>query len=155
MMGGAGANTRFSTLGVAPHQLVVGGLLLSTLLASSLLVMSLFGGKSGFLFVLVMVGVALSFGMISPNTTTAALRPMPHSLGTANAVVAFAQMVAAALSSGLVTALFDGRTAFSVAIVMLACCLIAVVAYFGIARPAERGGVHSSTLIRNRSHPGR
>lgn len=41
-------------------------LALSTILATSLLLM---GGKSAVVVVLVMVGVALSFGLISPYTT--------------------------------------------------------------------------------------
>jgi MFS transporter, DHA1 family, multidrug resistance protein len=138
VMVGSLANMRLSTWGFAPNRLIVAGLILSTLLAASLLIMALIGGKSGALFVLVMVGVALSFGVIAPNTMNAAVEPMPDIVGAASAVMAFAQMVAAALSSALVTGLFDGRTAASIGIVMLGCCLIATASYFGIARPAER-----------------
>ena len=93
------------------------------------------------LVVLVMVAVALSFGLISPNAMTAALQPFPEIAGSVSAVMAFVQMAGAALSSGLVAGLFDGRSALSMAVVMVAFCLLAVASYVGVARPAERSAL--------------
>ena len=47
-------------------------------------------------------------------------------------------MTAGAAASGLVAVLFDGRSALSMATVMAACSLLALVAYCLFARPAER-----------------
>ena len=84
------------------------------------------GGKSVILVVLVMVGVALSFGLISPNVMNGAMQPLPEIAGSASAVLVFVQMVAAALSSGLVAKLFDGRSAFSMAVAMVFFCSLAL-----------------------------
>jgi hypothetical protein len=47
-------------------------------------------------------------------------------------------MTAGAAASGLVAALFDGRSALSMAVVMAASSLLALIAYCLLARPAER-----------------
>jgi MFS transporter, DHA1 family, multidrug resistance protein len=66
-----------------------------------------------------------------------ALRPMPDIAGSISAVMAFVQMIAAATSSALVAAFFDGRSALSMALVMLSFCLLAV-ASVGLVGPAKR-----------------
>jgi MFS transporter, DHA1 family, multidrug resistance protein len=137
VMGGTVANERLSTFGASPDQLITIGLTVSTLLAAFLLVMALAEVKSIVVIVLVMVGVALSFGLISPNATTSALQPMPKIAGSVSAVIAFVQMLAAASSSGLVAEFFDGHSAFSMAIVMISFCLFAIASYVGVARSAE------------------
>ncbi|MEI9984497.1 MAG: Bcr/CflA family efflux MFS transporter, partial [Aliidongia sp.] len=138
VMGGTVVNTRLSTGGASPSRLIALGLMLSTLLAAALLVMALAGGESIILVVLVMVGVALSFGLISPNAMSGALQPMPEIAGSVSAVMAFVQMLAAAVSSALVAELFDGHSAVSMAGVMASFCLLAIASYIGIARRADR-----------------
>jgi MFS transporter, DHA1 family, multidrug resistance protein len=54
-------------------------------------------------------------------------------------------MTAGAASSGLVAVLFDGRSALSMAVVMAACSLLALMAYCLLARPAERR-IHSRAV---------
>jgi DHA1 family bicyclomycin/chloramphenicol resistance-like MFS transporter len=138
VMGGTVINKRLTAWGASPGQLITIGLIVSTLLATSLLAMALAGGASIILVVLVMVAVALSFGLISPNAMAGALQPLPEIAGSASAVAVFVQMIGAALSSGFVAGLFDGRSALSMAVVMVAFCLLAVASYVGVARPAER-----------------
>ena len=138
VMIGTLANKRLDRWGVSPSQMIVIGLALSTVLATSLLVMAIAGGKSIAVVVSVMIGVALSFGLISPNAMNGALRPMPDIAGSISAVMAFVQMIAAASSSALVAALFDGHSALSMAVVMLAFCLLAVASYVGVVGPAKR-----------------
>jgi MFS transporter, DHA1 family, multidrug resistance protein len=137
VMAGTGLNQRLSNWGASPGQLITIGLVLSTLLAAALLVMALMAGRSMPLVVLAMVGVALSFGLISPNAMSGALQPMPAIAGSVSAIVVFVQMLAAAFSSGFVAALFDGRSALSMAAVMVVFCLLAIVSYLSIARDAE------------------
>jgi DHA1 family bicyclomycin/chloramphenicol resistance-like MFS transporter len=103
--------------------------------------MALAASDSIGLVLLVMVGVALSFGLISPNTVAGALQPMPRIAGSVSAVVVFVQMMAAALSSWLVTELFDGHSAVSMAAIMISFCLLAIASYLGVARPAERSAL--------------
>jgi fucose permease len=122
---------------VTPDQMIAMGLALSTVLATCLFVMTIAGGKSTAVVVSVMIGVALSFGLISPNATDGALRPMPDIAGSISAVMAFVQMIAAAASSALVASLFDGRSALSMAQVMLSFCLLAV-ASVGLVGRAKR-----------------
>jgi DHA1 family bicyclomycin/chloramphenicol resistance-like MFS transporter len=138
VMAGTLVNKRLDRWGVSPGQMIALGLALSTILAASLLVMAIAGGKSIAVVVAVMIGVALSFGLISPNAMNGALRPMPDIAGSISAVMAFVQMLAAASSSALVAALFDGHSAFSMAIVMLCFCVVAIASYVGVVGPAER-----------------
>ncbi|MEA2729478.1 MAG: transporter, family, multidrug resistance protein [Acetobacteraceae bacterium] len=141
VMGGTFINKRFGAWGVSSGQMITIGLTVSSVLAVCLLVMAIAGGKSIILVVLVMTGVALSFGLISPNAMNAAMQPLPEIAGSASAVVAFVQMIAAASSSGLVARLFDGHSAFSMAVVMVFFCALAVASYVCVVRPAERFAV--------------
>jgi MFS transporter, DHA1 family, multidrug resistance protein len=138
VMGGASVNRRLGAWGVSSAQMIMIGLAVSTVLAAVLLVMALAGGKSIALVMLAMIGVALSFGLISPNAMNGAMQPMPRIAGSVSAVLVFAQMLAAASASALVALLFDGHSARSMAEVMLLCCVLAVVSYVGVARRAER-----------------
>jgi DHA1 family bicyclomycin/chloramphenicol resistance-like MFS transporter len=138
VMAGTLINKRLDGWGVSPGQMIAIGLVLSTVLATCLLVMAVAGGRSIPLVVLVMVGVALSFGLISPNAMNGALQPMSDIAGSTTAVAAFVQMVGAASSSALVAALFDGHSAFSMAVVMLSFCLLAIASYVGVVGPARR-----------------
>jgi DHA1 family bicyclomycin/chloramphenicol resistance-like MFS transporter len=131
VMAGSLLNRRLSGWRVTPRQTIAIGLSLSTALATCLTVMALADGRSMPLVVLVMTGVALSFGLISPNTISEALEPVPAIAGAAGAVVMFVQMLGAAFSSWLVSWLFDGRSALSMAVTMLAFCLLAIAAYLG------------------------
>jgi DHA1 family bicyclomycin/chloramphenicol resistance-like MFS transporter len=138
VMGGTFVNNRLGSWGVSPRQMIVSGLTLSLVLAAFLLVATLVGVKSIALVVSVMIGVALSFGLISPNAMNAAMQPMPKIAGSAGAVIVFIQMLAAALSSGLVAGLFDGHSPLSMAAVMTSFCILAIASYACVARPAER-----------------
>lgn len=128
VMAGSLLNQRLSGR-VTPRQMIAIGLSLSTALAMCLLLMALEGSQSVLLVVLVMTGVALSFGLISPNAISEALEPLPAIAGAAGAVVMFVQMLGAALASWLVSWLFDGRSALSMAITMLLFCLLSSAAF--------------------------
>jgi MFS transporter, DHA1 family, multidrug resistance protein len=127
VMAGTFVNKRLDDWGVSPAQMIAIGLTLSSVLAAVLLVMAIAGGRSIILVVSVMIGVALSFGLISPNAINGAMQPMPRMAGSASAVLAFVQMIAAASSSALVAGLFDGHSAFSMAVVMASFCALAIV----------------------------
>lgn len=75
VMAGARGSRKPSGWGLSPAQVIKLELALSNILAISLLLM---GGKSAVVVVLVMVGVALSFGLISPYATKEALRQIPE-----------------------------------------------------------------------------
>ena len=138
VMAGSLLNQRLSGRGVTPRQMIGIGLSLSTALATCLMVMALADGRSILVVVLVMTGVALSFGLISPNAISEALQPVPAIAGAAGAVVMFMQMLGAASSSWLVSWLFDGRSALSMAVTMLVFCLLAIASCLGVTVVAGR-----------------
>jgi DHA1 family bicyclomycin/chloramphenicol resistance-like MFS transporter len=138
VMAGSLLNQRLSGRGVTPRQMIGIGLSLSTALATCLMVMALADGRSILVVVLVMTGVALSFGLISPNAISEALQPVPAIAGAASAVVMFMQMLGAASSSWLVSWLFDGRSALSMAVTMLVFCLLAIASCLGVTVVAGR-----------------
>nr|WP_244608731.1 MFS transporter [Bradyrhizobium algeriense] len=137
VMLGTRVNRILGRLGLSPAPVILAGLALSTFLATSLVIMTLAGGKSAVLVVIVIVGVALSFGLISPHTTNEAVRPMPEIAGTISAARAFVQMIGAASSIAMVAALYDGHSVFSMAALMLGFCLLAFAIYVGVVLPAE------------------
>lgn len=138
VMAGAFLNGRLGQLGIAPGHLMTIGLTLSTSFASLLLIATLCGVSSGVLVVCVMVGVALSFGFISPNATSGAMQPMPQIAGSISAVAGLLQAATAAGSSALVAFFFDGHTARSMAGTMLLFSLLAVALYVQVVSPAKR-----------------
>jgi MFS transporter, DHA1 family, multidrug resistance protein len=141
VMGGTFVNNRLGSRGVSPSQMIMIGLTLSLVLAMLLLVATLAGVQSIALVVLVMIGVALSFGLISPNAVNAAMQPVPTIAGSAAAVVVFVQLLGAGSSSALVAGLFDGHSPLSMAAVMVSFCIFAIVSYAFVARPAEVRGL--------------
>lgn len=132
VMIGAFFNKRLDRWGVSPGQMILPGLALSTLLATCLLLTAIADSQSIVMVMSAMIGVALSFGLISPNAMNGALRPMPDIMGSISAVMTFVQMICAAASSALVASLFDGRSALSMAVVMLLFCLAAIASYVGV-----------------------
>jgi DHA1 family bicyclomycin/chloramphenicol resistance-like MFS transporter len=138
VMVGTHVNLRLGAWGVSPSRLIAAGLAITIVLAAFLLSTALLGWTTMAVVIVVMVGVALSFGLISPNAIHAAMQPLPQIAGAVSGTSGFMQMAAAASSSGLVAALFDGRSALSMGGVMLAFSLVAAGSYLWIARPAER-----------------
>jgi DHA1 family bicyclomycin/chloramphenicol resistance-like MFS transporter len=90
------------------------------------------------LVVSLLVAVAVAFGMGIPNVISATMHPLPQIAGVVGAVSGSIQMMAGAISSGLVACLYDGRSALSMAAIMTLCSLLALASYLLIARPAER-----------------
>lgn len=129
VMAGARGSRKLSGWGLSPAQVISVELALSTILATSLLLM---GGKSAVVVVLVIVGVALSFGLISPYATKEALRRIPEVVGSISAARTFVQMIGAASSSAI-----DGHSVFSMAVVMFAFCLFRVRLAWASLLPAE------------------
>jgi DHA1 family bicyclomycin/chloramphenicol resistance-like MFS transporter len=138
VMGGAFLNGRLGLLGIAPGQLLTLGLVLSTVFSSLLLVATLGGWTSESLVVSVMVGVALSFGFISPNATSGAMQPLPRIAGSVSAVVGLLQTTASAGSSAVVAIFFDGHSALSMAGAMLFFSLLAAGFYLRVVYPDRK-----------------
>ena len=135
---GAAISKRLGGRGTPPELAIASGLALSSVLAAALLICTLAGATPIALVALVMAGVALSFGLISPNALDLALRPHPEKAGAAGAVALCAQMIGAALASDLVARFFDGHSALSMAATMLAFCLAAMAAFLAALWPAKR-----------------
>lgn len=129
VMAGARGSRKLSGWRLSPAQVITVELALSTILATSLLLM---GGKLAVVVVLMMVGVALSFGLISPYATKEALRQILEIMGSISAATTFVQIIGAA-SSGAI----DGHSVSSMAVVMFAFCLLSGAACLGIVLPAE------------------
>ncbi|UIY44339.1 hypothetical protein [Methylobacterium radiotolerans] len=117
--------------------MIAAGLALATG-AAALLVAALARPPAALPVIAAMVGVALAFGLVSPNAMHGATERNPEDAGAASAVAVFLQMLAAAIASDLVARFFDGRSALSMAAAMLGCCLAAAAAHAGLARSAPR-----------------
>ena len=77
-------------------------------------------------------------GIVRPNAVQGALEPVPESAGVASAVVTALQMLVGGLSSAIVAAWFDGRSAISVTAMMAITALASASVYAVVVRPAER-----------------
>jgi MFS transporter, DHA1 family, multidrug resistance protein len=95
------------------------------------------GLTSPALFTGLLIVVALAFGLTIPNVMNSTMQPLPDIAGAVSAAAGSVQLTAGAASSGLVSLLFDGRSALSMTAMMTLCSLLGLGAYFLIARPAE------------------
>ena len=138
VMSGALLDSRLSRRGVSAALVLTVGLTLLAAAAATLLAMTVTGWTPPALVAALLMAVALAFGMTMPNIMNATMQPLPEIAGTVGAAAGSIQMTAGAVSSGLVAALFDGRSALSMTAVMTACSLLAFIAYWLLARPAER-----------------
>ncbi len=118
--------------------MLTAGLVLLTLCAIASVAMTLAGWTPVAPMVVFMIGATFAFGLIAPNVTSGAMQPLPQMAGSVGAAAGFAQMIGAAGSSGLVTVLFDGHSALSMTAIMTLFALLAMAAYLGLVRPAER-----------------
>jgi DHA1 family bicyclomycin/chloramphenicol resistance-like MFS transporter len=145
VMGGALLDGRVGRRGISPAQVLVIGLALIAAASTALLAMTLAGWTPAFLVAALLLAVAFAFGMTMPNVMNATMRFLPDIAGTVGAAAGSIQMTAGAVASGLVSVWFDGKSALSMAVVMAACSLLGLAAYWLLARPAERS-IHSQEV---------
>jgi MFS transporter, DHA1 family, multidrug resistance protein len=138
VMTGALLDGYFGRRGVQPALVVTIGLALSAAAASTLLAMTLCGWTPPAMVAALLMVVALAFGATIPNILNATMQPLPEIAGAVGAAAGSIQMSAGTVSSALVAVLFDGRSALSMAAVMAVSSLLALIAYWLLARPAER-----------------
>lgn len=150
-MGGAFLSGRIAACGVRSRRVVGAGLALATAAAAILLVATLAGQPAALPVCAAMVGVVLALGLVSPIAQHEATERSPEAAGATSAVAIFLQMGGVAIASDLVARFFDGRSALSMAVVMLGCCLMACAAYAGLARPTRQ---HPSSGSPTQQHGG-
>lgn len=138
VMSGALLDGCLGRRGISARTVLRIGLMLSAAAAATLLAMTVAGWTQPSLIAGLLMTVALAFGMTMPSIMNATMQPLPDIAGAVGALAGGIQMMAGAASSGLVAVLFDGRSALSMAAVMAACSLLALIAYYSLARPAER-----------------
>jgi MFS transporter, DHA1 family, multidrug resistance protein len=138
VMSGALLDGRLGRRGISPAHVMTIGLALLAAAASTLLGMTLGGWTPSALVAVLLMAVALAFGMTMPNVLNATMQPLPDIAGAVGAAAGSIQMIAGAVSSGLVAVLFDGQSALSMTAVMAVFSLLALIAYWLLARPAER-----------------
>jgi DHA1 family bicyclomycin/chloramphenicol resistance-like MFS transporter len=138
VMAGAFLDRRLAAWNFSPAHVLMMGLTVSVAASGLFLATTLVGWVSLPLVVSLLVAVAVAFGLSIPNAMSATMHPLPQIAGAVGAVSGSIQMMAGAVSSGLVACLYDGRSALSMAAVMTPCSLLALTSYLLIARPAER-----------------
>jgi DHA1 family bicyclomycin/chloramphenicol resistance-like MFS transporter len=145
VMSGALLDGRLGRRGISAAKVLTNGLILLAATAAALLAMTVAGWTQPALIAALLMAVALAFGLTMPNIINATMQPLPEIAGAVGAAAGSVQLTAGAASSGLVAALFDGRSALSMAGVMAACSLLALITYRLLARPAERR-IHSQAV---------
>jgi MFS transporter, DHA1 family, multidrug resistance protein len=148
VMSGALLDGRLGARGISPTRVLTAGLALLSAASVLLLVVTLAGWTPPLLIALLLIAVALAFGLSMPNMMNATMQPLPEIAGAVGAVAGTVQMTAGAVSSGLVALLYDGRSPLSMTSIMALCSLLALVLYLLVARPAERSlaGFDQATL---------
>jgi DHA1 family bicyclomycin/chloramphenicol resistance-like MFS transporter len=142
VMSGALLDSRLGRCDISTALVLTIGLTLSAAASATLLAMTVAGWAQPAVVAAPLMMVALAFGMTMPNIMNATMQPLPDIAGAVGAAAGSIQITAWAASSGLVAVLFDGHSALSMAAVMAACSLLALIAYCLLARPAERH-IHS------------
>jgi len=145
VMSGALLDSRLGRRGISTALVLTIGLTLSATASATLLAMTVAGWAQPAFVAAPLMMVALAFGMTMPNIMNATMQPLPDIAGAVGAAAGSIQITAGAASSGLVAVLFDGQSALSMAAVMAACSLLALLAYCLLARRAERR-IHSQAV---------
>jgi DHA1 family bicyclomycin/chloramphenicol resistance-like MFS transporter len=127
VMSGALIDGRLGRHGVSASRVLTIGLTLLAAASVTLLAFALAGWAQPALVAGLLMAVALAFGMTMPNIMNATMQPLPDIAGAVSAAAGSIQLTAGAAASGLVAALFDGRSALSMAAVMAACSLLALI----------------------------
>jgi DHA1 family bicyclomycin/chloramphenicol resistance-like MFS transporter len=135
IMAGALLNSRLSARDVLPFYPLTVGLVLAAVCTMLLLAMTLVDWMPLPLVISLLVFGNLAFGLIAPNAMQGAMQPLPQIAGAAGAATGCIQMTIGAVVSGLVAALYDGRSALSMTAFMALCLLLALVSYLLLARP--------------------
>jgi MFS transporter, DHA1 family, multidrug resistance protein len=138
IMGGAFLVGRLSRRGIASGDVLATGLKLMTTGSVTLLLLTVCGLTSPTVSAVLLIVVALAFGLSVPNVMNATMQPLPEIAGAVSAAAGGVQLTAGAVASGLVSLLFDGRSPLAMAAIMAICSLLGLAAYFLIARPAEQ-----------------
>ena len=138
VMSGALLDGRLGRSAISAAQVLTIGLTMLAAASATLLAVTLAGWAQPALVAMLLMAVALAFGMTMPNIMNATMQPLPDIAGAVGAAAGCVQLTAGAASSGLVAVLFDGRSALSMAVVMAISSLLALIAYCLLARPAER-----------------
>jgi DHA1 family bicyclomycin/chloramphenicol resistance-like MFS transporter len=144
VMAGAFLDGRLGARGVTPASVLMVGLVLLAAAATALLAITLAGPTPPALVAALLMMVALCFGLCIPNIMNATMQPLPDIAGAVSAAAGSIQLTVGAIASGLVSVLFDGRSALSMAAVMAASSLAALMLYLLFARPAGRRAGHES-----------
>jgi DHA1 family bicyclomycin/chloramphenicol resistance-like MFS transporter len=152
VMCGAFLDGRLGRRGATPAGVLMIGLALLFSAASALLAMTLAGWTPPALLAALLMAVALAFGLSMPNIVNATMQPLPDIAGAVGAASGSIQMTAGAIASGLVAALFDGRSALSMTAVMAATSLLALMLYLLFARPA-RHRLHGGATVAQSTIP--
>ena len=145
VMGGALLDGRLGRLGVSAASVLTIGLMLSAAVGVTLLATTLAGWAQPAVVAMLLMAVALAFGMTMPNIMNATMKPLPDIAGAVSAAAGSIQMTAGAAAGGLVAVLFDGRSALSMSAVIAGSSLLALILYWLLARPAERR-IHSRAI---------
>jgi DHA1 family bicyclomycin/chloramphenicol resistance-like MFS transporter len=143
VMCGAILDGQLGRRGIGSAAVLAIGLKLMASGSIALLATTLAGWSSPALVAALLIVVALAFGLSIPNMMNATMAPLPDIAGAVSATATSIQLTAGAASSGLVSVLFDGRSALSMAVMMALCSLLGLGAYLLIARYAN---THSPTI---------
>jgi len=147
---GAWVNARLARRGVAAERLVALGLVAVVTSAVAILAATVAGFLSvGLLVPLAAIGT-VGQGIVRPHSAQGALEPFPEMAGVASAVLSGAQMLAGALASAVVAALFDRYSSLAMAAPMAACALAALAVYVAVVRRAERAATRASSWSADR-----
>jgi DHA1 family bicyclomycin/chloramphenicol resistance-like MFS transporter len=137
VMCGAILDGQLGRRGIGSAAVLAIGLKLMASGSIALLATTLAGWSSPALVAALLIVVALAFGLSIPNMMNATMAPLPDIAGAVSATATSIQLTAGAASSGLVSVLFDGRSALSMAVMMALCSLLGLGANLLIARYAN------------------
>lgn len=138
LMVGAFTNATLSRRGVAQSRLVTWGLVVIVTTSLLLLAATIAGVLRVWLLVPLAVVGFMGQGIVRPNAVQGALEPMPEIAGVASAVMSATQMFIGAVSSALVAAWFDGRSAIAVTAMMALAASASAMVYITVVRAGER-----------------
>jgi DHA1 family bicyclomycin/chloramphenicol resistance-like MFS transporter len=128
---------RLSSRPVLLRRIAMTSFVTRAIVAVALLAMSLLGATPLCVVVPAFGIIALAGGLTATTIIHGALQAMPRLAGAVSALTGCIVIMVGSITSALTSVLFDGRSAFSMTLLMAVCAILALVAYSAAASIRE------------------
>jgi DHA1 family bicyclomycin/chloramphenicol resistance-like MFS transporter len=144
IVAGASVNGFIAARGLGSRRILATAICTTLAATSGLIALSVWHYVSLLTIMPLLVASTFCFGLAAPSAARGALDPVAELAGVAGGLLTSIQMLCGAASSSFVALLFPALGIFSMSGVMIACALLAGIAWIWLG---QRGGVETPSTI--------